>query len=138
MMKKIIITAFLSMAFISSAFASADGKALYQSLCASCHVPEGQPTLAPPLFGVKNHIMGSYPAREDFVNYVVNWVKKPDASRSLMPGAVKRFGVMPTFPYAEDQLRAVAEFIYDTDLTMPGWYQQHYQQQHGTQPINTQ
>ncbi len=55
-----------------------------------------------------------------------------------MPGAVKRFGVMPVFPYTEDQLRVVAAFIYDTDLTMPGWYQQHYQQQHGTQPPNTQ
>ncbi len=137
-MQKIIITTFLSVFFISSALASDDGKSLYHSLCESCHVPEGQPTLAPPLFGMKNHIMGRYPAREDFINYVVNWVKKPDATRSLMPGAVKRFGVMPAFPYVEDQLRAVAAFIYDSDLTMPGWYQQHYQQQHGTLPASTQ
>ncbi len=137
-MQKIILSSFLSLFFMSSALASADGKALYQSLCSSCHVPEGQPTLAPPLFGMKNHILGSYPAREDFINYVVNWVKNPDASRSLMPGAVMRFGVMPTFPYEKDQVRAVAAFIFDSDLTMPGWYQQHYQQQHGKKPTNTQ
>jgi mono/diheme cytochrome c family protein len=137
-MKKIILSACLSVLFISSVLASDDGKSLYHTLCESCHVPEGQPTLAPPLFGMKNHVMGRYPAREDFIKYVANWVKKPDATRSLMPGAVKRFGVMPAFPYAEDQVRAVAAFIYDSDLTMPGWYQQHYQQQHGKKPTNTQ
>jgi mono/diheme cytochrome c family protein len=137
-MQKKIVTILLSMFFISPAFASTDGKTLYKTLCSSCHVPEGQPTLAPPLFGMKNHVMGRYPAREDFINYVVNWVKKPDASRSLMPGAVNRFGVMPAFPYEEDQVRAIAAFIYDSDLTMPGWYQQHYQQQHGKPPTNSQ
>jgi len=114
-----------------SAQASQDGKSLFESLCMSCHVVSGQPTIAPPVFGMKNHVMKAYPSREDFINYIVDWVKQPDASRSLMPGAVRRFGVMPALPYPEEQVRKVAGFLYDTNLKMPGWYRKHYEAEHG-------
>jgi mono/diheme cytochrome c family protein len=117
-----------------AAHASQEGFGLFQSLCMSCHALSGPPTVAPPAFGVKNHVMQVYPQRDDFVNYIVQWVGQPDPSRALMPGAVRRFGPMPAMPYPRDQVRKVAEFLYDADLRMPGWYRQHYEAEHGRPP----
>ncbi len=114
--------------------ASEEGKALFESLCMSCHIVSGRPSVAPPVFGMKNHVIQAYPRREDFINYIVQWVNNPDASRTLMPGAVRRFGLMPALPYPEEQVRKVAAFLYDTELRMPGWYRQHYEAEHG-QPL---
>ena len=114
-----------------SAQASQDGKSLFESLCMSCHVVSGKPTIAPPIFGVKNHVIQAHPRRDDFIQYIVQWVKQPDASSSLMPGAVRRFGVMPGLPYSEEQVRKIAAFLYDTEIKMPGWYRKHYEAEHG-------
>ncbi len=111
--------------------AASEGKQLFESLCMSCHSTSGPPTVAPPVFGMKNHVIKAYPQRQDFINYIVQWVRHPDASRALMPGAVRRFGLMPALPYPEDQVRKIAEFLYDNNLKMPRWYQQHYEQEHG-------
>ena len=119
-----------------SAQASQDGKSLFESLCMSCPVAAGKPTIAPPVFGVKNHVIQAYPQRDDFINYIVQWVERPDASTSLMPGAVRRFGVMPALPYSEEQVRKIAAFLYDTDFKMPGWYRKHYEAEHGKPPEN--
>ncbi len=130
------ISALISLVLLlmPSAQASQEGKSLFESLCMSCHVLSGQPTVAPPVFGMKNHVMQAYPNREDFINYIVHWVRQPDASRALMPGAVRRFGVMPALSYPDDQVRKVAEFLYDTNLRMPGWYRKHYEAEHGKTP----
>lgn len=124
-----VLTCF--MLLFQPVMASDEGKALFESLCMSCHAVSGQPVAAPPVFGMKNHVIRAYPQRDDFINYVVHWVRSPDASRSLMPGAVRRFGIMPTLPYAEDQVRKAAAFIYDTNFRKPGWYQKHYEAEHG-------
>lgn len=119
---------------VPSTQASEDGKALFETLCMHCHSVSGQPTVAPPVFGMKNHVISAYPQREDFINYIVRWVEQPDASRALMPGAVRRFGVMPTFAYPQEQVRKVAEFLYDTDMRLPDWYRDHYRAEHGEAP----
>ena len=116
--------------------AAQDGKSLFESLCMSCHIVSGQPTIAPPVFGVKNHVIQAYPRRDEFIDYVVRWVKQPDALRSLMPGAVSRFGVMPALAYPEEQVREIAAFLYDTNFKMPGWYRKHYEAEHGKSPEN--
>ena len=40
----------------SSVIAEVNGKHLMEKMCSSCHVTEGKPTLAPPIFAVKHHI----------------------------------------------------------------------------------
>ena len=111
------------------------GEKVYQSACMSCHVADGKPTVAPPIFAVKNHVIGKYAERDAFIERVKNWVKAPDANDVLMPGAVKKFGLMPAMPaLAEADLQAVAEYLYDTDMSMPDWYKEHYEAEHGKQP----
>lgn len=134
-MKNLCISGLLVL-LMPSVQAAQDGKSLFESLCMSCHIVSGQPTVAPPVFGMKNHVIQAYPGRDEFIDYVVRWVKQPDASKSLMPGAVSRFGVMPALVYPEEQVREIAAFLYDTNFKMPGWYRKHYEAEHGKSPEN--
>lgn len=110
------------------------GKQVYESLCMACHSIEGPATVAPPIFAVKNHVVQVYPERDDFIKRVVEWVKAPDVDDPLMPGAVRKFGLMPAMPLADAELTAVAEFLYDSDMVLPDWYKQHYKEEHGEEP----
>lgn len=114
---------------------SVDGKAVYEANCIACHVSEGMPTIAPPIFAVKNHVTAEYPEREDFVKRVAEWVKAPNADDVLMPGAVRKFGLMPALPHLSDEdATAVAEFLFDSDMELPDWYAKHYEEEHGEAP----
>lgn len=113
------------------------GAKVYQSACMSCHAlaAKEEGSVAPPLFGVKDHVIKAYPERAAFIQRVVTWVKAPNPNDVLMPGAVKKFGLMPAQAQLSDaDLQAVAEFIYDTDFTQPDWYAGHYQAEHGKKP----
>lgn len=113
------------------------GAKVYQSACMSCHAlaPKQEGSVAPPLFGVKDHVLKAYPERTAFIQRVVTWVKAPNPNDVLMPGAVSKFGLMPAqTQLSEADLQAVAEFIYDTDFTQPDWYAAHYQAEHGKKP----
>lgn len=110
------------------------GEAVYQSVCMACHVAEGMPTVAPPIFAVKNHVLGAYPEREAFIKQVTEWVKAPDEKNALMPGAIRKFGLMPATEVPDEELQAVAEFLYDSDMSLPDWYKEHYAAEHGEMP----
>ncbi len=115
----------------TSGHANNDGRSLFTSLCASCHAVEGPPTAAPPIFGVKRHLIRHYPDKASFVDRIESWVASPDHKRALMPGAVRRFGLMPKLPYDREQVRKVAAYIYDTEFTPPRG--RHHQRHHGQQ-----
>lgn len=113
------------------------GAKVYQSACMSCHAlaAKEEGGMGPPLFGMKDHVLKAYPERTAFINRIKAWVKAPNPDDALMPGAVKKFGLMPAQPQLSDaDLQAVAEFIYDTDFTRPDWYAAHYQAEHGKAP----
>ncbi|MGB5603147.1 MAG: hypothetical protein WBO14_11995 [Gammaproteobacteria bacterium] len=134
-MKKHYLYLALGLLFSTSgALAEENGEFLIMKFCASCHVLEGKPTIAPPIFAVKIHVKRSYTGRDAFVQRIVDWVEHPDETIALMPGAVNRFGVMPKLPYKNEDVRKIAEYIYDTDFKVPEWYRKHYKQKHGVEP----
>ncbi len=98
------------------------GKELIKQRCYICHTqnpgekPEDQ-MIAPPMVGVKNHYMKAYPDKQTFIQKIKEWVKNPSEEKALMPGAVKRWGVMPPLNYPDEELQKIAEIIYD--LPMP-------------------
>ena len=111
------------------------GAKVYQSLCMTCHQVDKPTEQGPPIFAVKDHVIKAFPERAAFVERVKTWVKDPKADTALMPGALTKFGLMPAQTQAsEEELQAVAEFLYDTDLAQPDWYAEHYQAEHGKQP----
>jgi cytochrome c peroxidase len=131
---KLIFAALLAFAGTNASIASENGKELFEELCSSCHVATGEPTVAPPIFGVVNHVKGAHPAKEDFVNYIVEWVANPQAEKTLMPGAVTKFGLMPQQSFEPMKVRLVAEYLFDGKTELPEWYIKHYEEEHGHKP----
>ena len=104
----------------------------FKTICMSCHkLDRGPDMVAPPLFALKNHYIRVYPGRGEFVDAVSQWLAEPSAERTLMPGAVRRFNLMPPQPLPEEQRTELAAYLFDTDFYEPSWYQQHYEQEHG-------
>ena len=96
---------------------------LVEKRCLICHGAgeSHDDLLAPPLRGVKNHYLEDYPEREEFVEALVKWNASPDSNQAIMTGAVERFGVMPALMYPENDVRAIAEYIYDNEQPKPSW-----------------
>jgi cytochrome c553 len=104
-----------------------------KTLCFSCHSPtaEMDMRMAPPMIAVKMHYTKAYDNQEDFVNAIWKFMQKPDEGKSLMKGAVDRFGLMPYMPYKEEDIKAIAAYMYNNELEKPDWFDEHRQQKHG-------
>jgi mono/diheme cytochrome c family protein len=98
--------------------ASKKGEILIEQYCYSCHSPQirGQQRLAPPFQMVKMHYLRDFPVKEDFINAITTWVKKPNAEYSIMPGALNRFGLMPPMVINEEDVKLIANYLYNADL----------------------
>ncbi len=108
-----------------------EGKKLLMEMCASCHITQGKAKVAPPLIAVKRHVQKAYKTKEDFVERIVDWVEEPDEAIALMPGAIKKFGLMPQLSYNKDDVKKIAEYIYETDIAEPAWFKKHFEEKHG-------
>ncbi|TXF88040.1 DUF3365 domain-containing protein [Neolewinella aurantiaca] len=99
------------------------GKSLLEANCQSCHSPEAQLTgrLAPSMLMVKNHYLNDSTTLSGFTADIVRFVGRPSKGYSKMPGAVGRFGLMPQLQYPEEDLKAIAAFVYHADLEDPEW-----------------
>ncbi len=94
---------------------------LMQQRCFSCHserpTPERhQQMLAPPMSRVQEHYKPNFNDKASFVNAIVEWLDHPLESRSLMPGAIRKFNIMPAMGYKEVEVRAIAELLYEMDF----------------------
>jgi hypothetical protein len=97
------------------------GYALMQQKCLICHFEKPDPTkkdamIAPPMLRVQEHYKPSYPDKEKFVQAVTQWVLNPDESKTLMPGTIRKFNLMPKLPYEEKDIKLIAETLYDIDF----------------------
>lgn len=97
---------------------------LMQSTCFSCHNPDMDVAkrIAPPMFMVRSHYFDKKTKKEDFVKNIIHFVNNPTEATSIMPGAVRNFGLMPKQTFKEEDLKLIAEYIYDNDLESDEWY----------------
>ena len=109
------------------------GLRLMESYCFSCHSPEGEHDnrIAPPMIAIKKHYIQEGTSLEEFVEALSSFVLMPSEEKSKMPGAVKRFGLMPTMNFSQEDLSAIAEYIYAADLEEPEWFKKHQEEMHG-------
>jgi len=126
-MKAIRILAIYVGALVSVANASADeplspeakrGEAGFAA-CNSCHNPGLDPSLAPPMWGVQRRYMMTYQGRESFINAVAAFARQPDNNKAVMKRPVAVMGLMPAQELAEDTLRDIAAYIYETSFPPP-------------------
>lgn len=131
---KVIASYILTTLLLSSHALADEGADLYSQNCMSCHGggQEMGKRIAPPIVAVKNHYLEVHAEKEAFINAIVQWVQNPSKEKSLMPGAVKKFNLMPALPYSKEDIAAIAEFIYKESMEKPGWYDEHYEAEHGT------
>ena len=109
------------------------GRKLMENNCYACHNPKSseENMVAPPMIAVKIHYISEDTSKEDFVNNLVEWSKNPSVETSKMPGAVKKFGLMPYQFYPEGTIRQIADYIYDNSIEEPEWFEEHYNKMHG-------
>jgi hypothetical protein len=97
---------------------------LLQQKCFVCHSPtaDHDNRLAPPMEAVKMHYLRNYSDKDAFVSAVNAFVKNPNEEDALLFGAVRRFNVMPKQEFDEEEVKAIAAFIYENDLETPEWF----------------
>lgn len=103
------------------------GKELLELYCYTCHSPEANHDnrIAPPMFAVKKHYIEEGMSRSEFVKSIQSWINEPIAANSKMPGAMRRFGLMPKQQFPEDAVQKISEYLYDNELERPGWFKNH-------------
>lgn len=107
-----------------SAEAMADGFNLLQSSCFSCHNPnpEIEKKIAPTLAEIKSAYAGEAESLKDFSAMLHAFLKAPAAENAIIAGAVEAYGVMPKFGHNEDQVEAMAHYLYFTPLETENWF----------------
>ena len=115
-----------------------NGLDLLESHCFTCHDPKVKShdqMLAPPLAHIKQRYLKSFPEREVFIDQVSSFVSEPSMDKALMRGPVRRFGLMPKPPIAENHadLEKIAAYLFDYPIEEPGWMEKHRQMKHGKQ-----
>lgn len=112
-----------------------EGKQLFTTYCSACHGMTGgmdmSQRIAPPIIAVKMHYIETHKEQESFVKAISDWVASPDKSKTLMPGAIRRFNLMPAIPVADGDAKKIATYMFKGELDKPEGFDQHYQQRHG-------
>ena len=106
---------FLLLLYISSLEASNYGSLLFHGNCITCH-DETQTLSAPSVIDFREKYITAFPKREDFVNYMSEWVLHPKEETSIMLEAIEKYELMPELVFDIDTLKIISEYIYDTDF----------------------
>ncbi len=92
-----------------------EGRLLVQQMCISCHQPRGSGNrAAPPFFKVLEHYDGK--SKKKIKGWISEFLKKPSEEISRMPGAVRRFGLMPNLGLGAEQINKASYYLSRTDL----------------------
>lgn len=100
---------------------NSEGYMQMKQKCFICHFEKPDPSkrdsmLAPPMLRVQEHYKPSYPNKNEFIQVITEWVKNPSEANTLMPGAVRKFKLMPKLPYEDEDLKLIIETLYDIDF----------------------
>jgi len=87
--------------------------------------PSHDSIIAPPMAAVKQRYLMRYPDEEEFVRAIVAWGQDPRADKSIMPGAVDRYQVMPKQDFNTEELTQIASYMYANELEQPEWFADH-------------
>jgi len=122
-----------------TAYSPEAGKKLMETKCYLCHnpsVPENGQRIGPPMVAVKAHYLDVYKDKEAFVKGIMEFVKAPSEENTMMRGAVRRFGLMPSQQFPEEEIQKIAEYIYDYQIEEPDWFKEHWMDRRGDSLYN--
>lgn len=112
------------------------GKKLMENNCYVCHNPKTseEAMIAPPMGAVKMHYITEDTSKEDFIEAMIEWSNNPSEETSKMPGAIKKFGLMPYQFYPEETILQIADYMFENEIEEPVWFEEHYSKMHGDRP----
>ena len=96
---------------------------LLQNNCFSCHNPDLniQNRIAPPMFKIREHYLSDKISKDDFIKNIIHFVNDPSEKNSIMPGAVRNFGLMPKQQFNQKDLNIMAAYLFDNDVSTDKW-----------------
>lgn len=98
---------------------------IISTACFTCHSPEREidniARTGPPIYKIRPHYMRQGITREEFVAEISAFLKEPTEAKAKMKGAIRNFGLMPRMPLASEDIRMIAEYLYDNDMTAEQW-----------------
>lgn len=97
------------------------GKELLELYCYTCHSAQSNHDnrIAPPIFAVKKHYLKEGMSKSEFVKSIQSWINDPTEANSKMPGAMRRFGIMPKQQFPENAIQKISEYLYDNEFSPP-------------------
>jgi nitrate reductase cytochrome c-type subunit len=109
-----------------------EGETLLAANCYSCHSPTAgmDSRLAPPMIAVKNHYSKKYSTKDEFITAMISFIKNPTKEKSLMKGAIKKFGLMSQMNFEEEKLKKIVTYIYENEMQKPEWFDEHHKEKH--------
>lgn len=98
-------------------------KLLSQS-CFTCHNPdlEIDNRVAPPLFKIREHYLDDETTQDEFVKSITHFINNPTEENSIMPGAVRNFGLMPKMTFKDEDIKLIAAYLFENDVASDEWY----------------
>ena len=128
----------------ANAFADKDkyeaGEKVFKTVCAACHGMAGgmdmSKRIAPPIAGVRKHYLDAYPDEASFIQAITSWLEKQDEAKSLMPGAIQNFKLMPPLAISKDDAASVAAYLYAGDIEKPEGLDKHMKEMHQKMGVN--
>ncbi len=108
------------LALSAQTYAVESAEALFDAKCSICHFKtrpiDMSKVTAPALMGVMRHIKMAYPAKEDAVKFMVNYVLEPSKEKAIcMPEKMQRFGLMPSQKgnVSKEELVRITSWMFD-------------------------
>lgn len=98
----------------------ARGRAVFASLCRSCHSVRPPAQGAPPMAAIARRYRVATGSADAARARIADWLARPDSARTLLPrDEVRRYGVMPHQPLADAGRFAVAAYVVTLADSMP-------------------
>jgi cytochrome c553 len=109
----------------------AAGFQLLETNCFACHSPKGtmDARVAPPMIAIKKHYIDGNTTKATFTKDLIAFIDHLSEDISKMPGARRKFGLMPQMSLTNEQLTQIAAYLYETEIEAPDWFEEHYQQE---------
>ena len=85
------------------------------------------------MIAVRRHYVNSTTTVAELTDAIYSYINDPSEEKSLMPGARRRFGLMPKLALSKTEVEDVARYLIHTEIEAPGWFEEHYQKEHGQQ-----
>ena len=101
----------------------ANAREQIETVCIVCHSATAMPDkrFAPPLEIAKRNYLAQTETKQEFVDKMVRFILNPTVEQSLLHSDVEQFGVMDPVGFSQEDVTAIAEFIYETNLEKPSW-----------------